>query len=260
MPPAFTKDPLFRKGLKIRKEIVGADYVERRLAAADEHTWPFEEAATKFAFGSIWSRPGLPRKTRSLLNIAALTAMNLRHELKLHIGAGLRNGLTRREISEAILHCAVYCGFPKSLDALRLMREVYDEVDAAGGKTRRRRVILELEVEDEEATASDYPLPASAASEVAEPVAAMPAAETARPGGAALLGVIDLLTPDLRVPSAAGVAQARRNAVARTELAQEFGSAYNAARVWHRGPGLWQDAAGDNYEALIRRHVQELFG
>jgi hypothetical protein len=88
------------------------------------------------------------------------------------------------------------------------------------GEMRRRRVILELEVEDEETTASDYPPPTSA---VREPVAAMPASETARPGGAALLGVIDLLTPDLRVPSAAGVAQARRNAVARTELAQEFG-------------------------------------
>jgi 4-carboxymuconolactone decarboxylase len=139
MRPAFTKDPLFRKGLKVRKAVVGADYVERRLAAASEHDWLFEEAATKFAWGSVWSRPGLSRKTRSLLNIAALTAMNLRHELKLHIRAGLRNGLTRKEIAEALLHCAVYCGFPKALDAFRLAKEVFDEADATGRRGKKRR-------------------------------------------------------------------------------------------------------------------------
>jgi len=138
MRPAFTRDPLFKKGLKVRKAVVGAEYVERRLAAAGEHDWLFEEAATKFAWGSVWSRPGLSRKTRSLLNIAALTAMNLRHELKLHIRAGLRNGLTRKEIAEALLHCAVYCGFPKSLDAFRLAKEVFDETDAAKGKNSNR--------------------------------------------------------------------------------------------------------------------------
>src|SRR5688572_6253494 len=139
MRPSFTKDPLFKKGLKVRKAVVGADYVERRLDAASEHDWMFEEAATKFAWGSVWNRPGLSRKMRSLINISALTAMNLRHELKLHIRAGLRNGLTRKEIAEALLHCAVYCGFPKSLDAFRLAKEVFEEVDAAAGKRGRRR-------------------------------------------------------------------------------------------------------------------------
>jgi alkylhydroperoxidase/carboxymuconolactone decarboxylase family protein YurZ len=139
IPSALAKDPLFRKGLKIRKEVVGADYIERRLAQAGGQDWPFEEAATKFAWGSVWSRPGLSRKTRSLLNIAALTAMNLRNELKLHIRAGLRNGLTRREISEALLHCAVYCGFPKSLDAFRLAKEVFEELDAGARRGRKRR-------------------------------------------------------------------------------------------------------------------------
>ena len=138
MRPAFTKDPLFKKGLKVRKAVVGADYVERRLAAASEHDWLFEEAATKFAWGSVWNRPGLSRKMRSLLNIAALTAMNLRHELKLHIRAGLRNGLKRKEIAEALLHCSVYCGFPKALDAFRLAKEVFDELDAAKHKNRRK--------------------------------------------------------------------------------------------------------------------------
>jgi 4-carboxymuconolactone decarboxylase len=139
MRPAFTKDPLFRKGLKIRKEVVGAEYVERRLAAANEYTWPFEELATKYAWGMVWGRPGLPRKVRSYLNLAALTAMNMRHELKLHIRSALRNGLTRKEISEALLHCAVYAGVPKALDALRLMQEVFDEADAASRRGKGRR-------------------------------------------------------------------------------------------------------------------------
>lgn len=139
MRPAFTKDPLFRKGLRIRKAVVGAEYVERRLDAADELAWPFEELATKFAWGAVWSRPGLPRKTRSFLNLAALTAMNMRHELKTHIRAALRNGLTRKEVAEALLHCAVYCGFPKALDALRLMQEVFEEMDAAARRGKKRR-------------------------------------------------------------------------------------------------------------------------
>ena len=137
MRPAFTKDPLFRKGLKVRKQVVGAEYVERRLKAANEYTWPFEELATKYAWGMVWARPGLSRKVRSFLNLAALTAMNMRHELKLHIRSALRNGLTRKEIVEALLHCAVYCGFPKSLDAFRLAKEVFDEMDAAKRKKRK---------------------------------------------------------------------------------------------------------------------------
>jgi len=139
MRPAFTKDPLFRKGLKIRKELLGAEYVERRLDAANEYTWPFEELATKSAWGMVWGRPGLPRKVRSFLNLAALTAMNMRHELKLHIRSALRNGLTRREVAEALLHCAIYCGYPKAVDALRLMSEVYDEVDAEARRGKQRR-------------------------------------------------------------------------------------------------------------------------
>ena len=138
MRPAFTKDPLFRKGLRIRKQLLGSEYVERRLNAADEYSWPFEELATKFAWGSVWTRPGLPRKVRSYLNLAALTAMNMRHELQLHIRSALRNGLTRKEIAEALLHCAVYCGFPKAIDALRLMREVYDQLDREQRNTARK--------------------------------------------------------------------------------------------------------------------------
>ena len=139
MRAAYAKDPLFRKGLKIRKSVVGAEFVERRLAAADELSWPFEELTTKFAWGAVWGRPTLPRKVRSFLNLAALTAMNMRHELKTHIRGALRNGLTRREIAETLLHCIVYCGFPKGLDALRLMQEVFAEIDAEAGRKRGKR-------------------------------------------------------------------------------------------------------------------------
>jgi alkylhydroperoxidase/carboxymuconolactone decarboxylase family protein YurZ len=144
MHPAFVKEPLFRKGLRIRKQVIGADYVAHRLKAANEYTWPFEELATKTAWGMIWSRPGLSRKVRSHLNLAALTAMNMRDELRLHIRAALRNGLSRKEIAETLLHCAIYCGYPKAVDALRLMGEVFERVDAeklrAGSrKTAARR-------------------------------------------------------------------------------------------------------------------------
>lgn len=139
MRSTLAKDPLFRKGLKIRKAVVGADYVERRLAAASDQDWLFEEAATRFAWGQVWSRPGLSRKMRSVINISALTAMNLRHELKLHIRAGLRNGLTRKEIGETLLHCAVYCGFPKALDAFRLAKEVFAEVDTESRRKGRKK-------------------------------------------------------------------------------------------------------------------------
>lgn len=139
MRSAVAKDPLFRKGLKIRKEVVGAEFVERRLAAADDLSWPFEELTTKFAWGAVWGRPTLPRKVRSYLNLATLTAMNMRHELKTHVRGALRNGLSRKEIAEAILHCLVYCGFPKGLDALRLMNEAFAELDAEkrGARTPR---------------------------------------------------------------------------------------------------------------------------
>jgi 4-carboxymuconolactone decarboxylase len=139
MRRSLPKDPAFRKGLKIRKEVAGAEFVERRLAAANELSWPFEELTTRFAWGMVWSRPTLPRKIRSFLNLAALTAMNMRHELKTHIRGALRNGLTRKEIAEALLHCIVYCGFPKGLDALRLMQEVFAEIDAEAGRKRTRK-------------------------------------------------------------------------------------------------------------------------
>ena len=123
-------DALFRKGLRLRKTILGRDYVGRRISTPNEYTRGFEEFTTKAAWGLVWSRPGLSRRSRSLLNLGMLTALGQHHELRLHIGVALRNGLTRHEIAEAVLHCAVYCGIPRAADARRAMLEVFAQLDS----------------------------------------------------------------------------------------------------------------------------------
>lgn len=133
------KDPLFEKGVRIRKEILGAEYVDRRAQASDEYTWPFEEFSAKAAWGLIWSRPGLSRKARSLVNLGMLTALGQPQELRLHIRVALRNGLTRKEIAEALLHTAVYCGIPRAADARRAMVEVFAQIDAEKNDSRKGR-------------------------------------------------------------------------------------------------------------------------
>lgn len=122
---------LFNKGLVIRKEVLGAEYVEKSIKGADEFSLAMQEFATEVAWGSIWTRPGLPRKTRSLLNIAMLTVMNRPHELKLHIRSAANNGVTREEIKEVMLQVAAYGGVPAGIDGFRLAREAFAEVDAA---------------------------------------------------------------------------------------------------------------------------------
>ena len=137
---AKTKDPLYRKGLKVRAEVLGAEYVARRTQAPNEYAQRFEEFTTKAAWGLVWSRPGLTRKQRSLLNLGMLTALGQPTELRLHIRGALRNGLTRDEIAEALLHTAVYCGIPKCSEARRAMLEVFADADEAGRtRTARRR-------------------------------------------------------------------------------------------------------------------------
>ncbi|HEY0337123.1 MAG TPA: carboxymuconolactone decarboxylase family protein [Burkholderiales bacterium] len=137
--PAKSKDPLFEKGLRIRAEVLGAEHVARRTQAPNQYARPFEEFTTKAAWGLIWSRPGLSRKSRSLLNLGMLTALGQPQELRLHIRAALRNGLTRTEIVEALLHTAVYCGIPKCSEARRAMLEVFDQLDAEQSAPKKRR-------------------------------------------------------------------------------------------------------------------------
>ena len=121
----------YDRGLSLRKEVLGADYVERSFANADEFSRPIQELSTEYCWGAIWSRPGLSRRERSLLNIGMISALNRPHELKLHIKAALTNGLTRDEIREAMLQIAVYCGMPAGLDSTRIAREAFAEIEAS---------------------------------------------------------------------------------------------------------------------------------
>ena len=120
---------LFEQGLAIRREVLGSEYVDRSLAQADEFSQPFQEFVTENAWGTIWSRPGLDRKTRSMLNLAMLTALNRPHEVRIHLRGALNNGVTREEIREVLMQTAVYCGVPAALDSFRVAREFFAEID-----------------------------------------------------------------------------------------------------------------------------------
>jgi 4-carboxymuconolactone decarboxylase len=121
---------VFDKGLAIRREVLGKDYVDNAIKSADDFNRPLQEFVTEYCWGAVWGRPGLSKKTRSMLNLAMLTALNKPHELKLHVRGALTNGVTREEISEIFLHAAVYAGVPAAVDAFRTAREVLKE---AGG-------------------------------------------------------------------------------------------------------------------------------
>ena len=122
---------LYQRGLEIRKAVLSKEYVEKALAAADDFSRPMQELATEYCWGRVWSRPGLERRERSLINLAMISALNRPHELKLHVKAALTNGITREEISEIFLQVAIYCGLPAGIDSVRLAREAFAEVDAA---------------------------------------------------------------------------------------------------------------------------------
>ena len=121
---------LFDRGLKTRREVLGADYVDAAIANADTFNRPLQEMVTQYAWGDIWTRPGLDRRSRSLLNLGMLTALNRPHELKLHIRGALNNGVSREEIQEVFLQTAIYCGMPAAIDSFRVAREVFKEIDA----------------------------------------------------------------------------------------------------------------------------------
>jgi 4-carboxymuconolactone decarboxylase len=122
--------PLFDKGLKIRREVLGAEYVDKSLANANEFTQAFQDITTEWCWGYAWGRPGLDRKTRSMLNLAMLTALNRAPEIKLHVRGALNNGVTVEEIKEVLLHATVYCGIPAGLDAFKAANEVLKEAGA----------------------------------------------------------------------------------------------------------------------------------
>jgi len=122
-----TKSTVYKKGLKIRRAVLGRKYVDASIKAADDFNRPFQELVTEYCWGAVWGRPGLSRKTRSLINLAMLTALNRPHEVKLHIKGALNNGVSKDEIREVLLQTAIYCGVPASLDSFRIAREVFAE-------------------------------------------------------------------------------------------------------------------------------------
>jgi 4-carboxymuconolactone decarboxylase len=121
---------LFRQGLSVRREVLGDTYVDKALAGADDFNRPLQELVTEYCWGAVWGRPGLPRQTRSLLNLAMLTALNRPHEIEAHMRGALRNGCTPAEISEVLLQAAIYCGVPAAVDSFRVARAVLAEETA----------------------------------------------------------------------------------------------------------------------------------
>jgi len=114
---------MFDQGLQTRREVLGADYVDRSLAQADDFMMAFQRITTEWCWGYAWNRPGLDRRTRSMLNLAMLTALGKSAELKLHVKGALANGVTVEEIKEVLLHATVYCGIPAGLEAFRSAHE-----------------------------------------------------------------------------------------------------------------------------------------
>ena len=117
----------YDNGLKTRREVLGAPYVDKAMQGVDDFNREFVEMLNTYCWNDIWNRPGLPRKMRSVLNLGMLCALNKEHELKLHIRGALNNGLTKDEIKEIFLQVAIYCGIPASLDAFKTARDVFKE-------------------------------------------------------------------------------------------------------------------------------------
>ena len=120
--------PTFDKGLTIRRDVLGAEFVDHAFATADDFNRPLQELVTQYCWGEIWGRSGLDRKTRSLLNLAMLSALNRPHEVKMHVRGALKNGVTKDEIKEVFLQVAIYCGVPAGVDSFRIAREVFKEM------------------------------------------------------------------------------------------------------------------------------------
>jgi 4-carboxymuconolactone decarboxylase len=117
-------DARVEEGMQVRREVLGAEHVDRSQAKVSEFSRPLQEWVTRACWGDVWSRPDLDRRTRSLLNLAMLTALNRPHELALHVAGALRNGATVTEIQETLLHAAPYCGAPAALESFRVAEEV----------------------------------------------------------------------------------------------------------------------------------------
>ena len=119
----------YAAGMQVRRAVLGDAHVDRANANQTELSAPFQDLITRYAWGEIWTRPGLPRHTRSLLTIAMMVALGRDGELRLHLRAAANNGVTRDEIQETLLQTAIYCGVPAAIDSFRVASEVFKEMD-----------------------------------------------------------------------------------------------------------------------------------
>jgi len=124
----------YDQGLKTRRAVLGDAHVDRSLKNRSKFNEPFQDLITRYGWGEIWSRPGLPRKTRSLLTLSMLVALNRNEEFRLHLKAALSIGVTREEIQEVLLQSAIYCGVPAANSAFRAAEEVFDQLDSRKAK------------------------------------------------------------------------------------------------------------------------------
>jgi 4-carboxymuconolactone decarboxylase len=120
---------IFDRGLAIRKKVLGAEFVEKSFASADDFNRPMQELTTEYCWGAVWGREELPHKIRSMLNLAMISCLNRPHELKMHVKGALKNGVTKDEIREVFLQVAIYAGIPAGVDSFRIAREAFAEVE-----------------------------------------------------------------------------------------------------------------------------------
>ena len=129
-------DAMFEKGLKIRRATLGSVYVDKALASADDFTQEVQQLVTTYCWGEIWGREGIDRRTRSIVNLAMLSALNRPHELGIHVRGAINNGLTKDEIKEVLLQVGIHCGVPAMIDAFRVAKTVLAEIEAEEGRDK----------------------------------------------------------------------------------------------------------------------------
>lgn len=129
--PDIDQTEAFKAGLAVRRKVLGDAYVQASLEKVDDFMAPLQQFLTEHAWGAVWTREGLSLKTRSMLNLAILTAINRPHELKIHIRGAINNGVTVEEMREIFLHCGAYCGAPAALESFKIAQQVFAEDAAA---------------------------------------------------------------------------------------------------------------------------------
>ena len=128
----MSDDGRYEEGLRVRREVLGAEHVNRSLESASEFSRPMQELVTEYCWGAVWARGGLARRDRSLINLGMLTALGRSHELAVHVRGAVTNGATKREIQETLLQAAIYCGVPAGMEAFRVVETVMGELERDG--------------------------------------------------------------------------------------------------------------------------------